>query len=145
MFNSIAMRKPLHSVRSDMWTNVRIGYSILRTNMFFIFSILLIPGCLSANVALTNGKFSHDSWRRHVTMNVNDKHWVFSHFSNFCYKMECVCVYAYCIVSKHVFCSWHILKMITLFKLSILKKQKCIIIYLLLGACNFMEIKACDK
>lgn len=47
--------------------------------MFFIFSILLIPGCLSANVALTNGKFSHDSWRRHVTMNVNDKHWVFFH------------------------------------------------------------------
>lgn len=58
--------------------------------MFFIFSILLIPGCLSANVALTNGKFSHDSWRRHVTMNVND--WqislYFSTFSNYRYKKK---------------------------------------------------------
>lgn len=53
--------------------------------MFFIFSILLIPGCLSANVALTNGKFSHDSWRRHVTMNVND--WQISLYFSTLFKL----------------------------------------------------------
>lgn len=84
--------------------------------MFFIFFILLILGCLSVNVVLINGKFFYDFCCCYVIMNVNDKYWVFLYFLNFCYKMECVCVYVYCIVLKYVFCSWYILKLIMLFK-----------------------------